>query len=135
VKLLNRLLLILFIGLSLWFLFFAGSITYERRQQLLAQPVGVGQVIPKEIYPPPWAVGEIDQTLTGNIQGTICNKHWTTKLVRPSTSYTNKIKFQQMKLLGYTDPKNYEEDHLISLILAGSPTSKSNLWPESHVSS
>lgn len=46
-------------------------------------------------------------------------------------NYTNTLKQQQMGAYGFTDsPTNYEEDHLISLKLGGSPTDPRNLWPE-----
>lgn len=65
-----------------------------------------------------------------NIQQTICVSNWTKK-IRPSSSYTTKLKIQQMKELGLTgDPKDYEEDHLISLEIGGHPTDPHNLWPQ-----
>jgi hypothetical protein len=76
--------------------------------------------------------GAIDTTVTqDNIQSTICVSGYTST-VRPSTSYTNKLKAQQIIDYGYTDTNmsNYEEDHLISLELGGSPTDTKNLWPE-----
>ncbi len=76
--------------------------------------------------------GAIDTTVTqDNIQSTICVSGYTST-VRPSTSYTNKLKAQQIIDYGYADTNmsNYEEDHLISLELGGSPTDPKNLWPE-----
>lgn len=66
-----------------------------------------------------------------NIHQTICVKGYTTK-VRPPVAYTNKLKIEQISEYGYSDtnPKHYEEDHLISLELGGSPTDPDNLWPE-----
>lgn len=66
-----------------------------------------------------------------NINKTICVPNWTTT-VRPSTSYTEKLKEQQIEEYGYPDhdPTHYEEDHLISLQLGGHPTDPKNLWPE-----
>jgi len=52
---------------------------------------------------------------------------------RPSTSYTNKLKKQQLAdWPGYSNKKlsGYEEDHLISLELGGSDSDPKNLWPE-----
>jgi hypothetical protein len=62
---------------------------------------------------------------------TICVSGYTTK-VRPSSDYTNKLKIEQIIDYGYVDTnlKDYEEDHLISLELGGSPTDPTNLWPE-----
>ena len=69
-----------------------------------------------------------------NIHTTICISGYTTK-IRPSTSYTNKLKKQQIKDYGYSDTKmaDYEEDHLIPLEIGGNPTDPKNLWPEPHV--
>jgi hypothetical protein len=67
------------------------------------------------------------------IHSTICKSGWTAT-IRPPTSYTNRLKAQQLVAYGYTDRSfaDYEEDHLISLELGGSPTSPKNLWPEPH---
>ena len=76
--------------------------------------------------------GVIDQGVNqDNIQQTICVKGYT-KTVRPSAYYTNKLKVQQIIDYGYSDTnlKDYEEDHLISLELGGSPSDPKNLWPE-----
>lgn len=65
-----------------------------------------------------------------NIDQTICVSGWT-KTIRPSVSYTNKLKRQQMAAANLPgDPRDYEEDHLISLQLGGHPTDPKNLWPE-----
>ena len=71
-----------------------------------------------------------------NISQNICKSGWTAT-VRPPVSYTNNLKSQQLsgpyasftKIWG-TDPSAYEEDHLISLQLGGSPTDPKNLFPE-----
>ena len=76
--------------------------------------------------------GVIDSAVTqANISETICKSGYT-KTVRPAASYTNKLKKQQIAAYGFTDTnlKDYEEDHLISLELGGSPTDPKNLWPE-----
>lgn len=67
------------------------------------------------------------------IASTICVAGWT-DTVRPPSSYTTALKRKQLAS-GYAyrgDRKlsDYEEDHLISLELGGSPTSELNLWPE-----
>jgi hypothetical protein len=80
--------------------------------------------------------GVVDPKVTqDNLFQTICKKGYT-KTVRPPVSYTNKLKGQQIKDYGYADKnlKDYEEDHLISLELGGSPTDPKNLWPEPHAS-
>ena len=65
-----------------------------------------------------------------NIGSTICVPNWTTT-IRPSTSYTNKLKVAQIKELGLTgSPTKYEEDHFLPLSLGGHPSDPLNLWPE-----
>jgi hypothetical protein len=76
--------------------------------------------------------GVIDTAITQeNIDQTICMKGYT-KSVRPKVSYTNNLKRQQIIEYGYlnTNVADYEEDHLISLELGGSPSDPKNLWPE-----
>lgn len=66
-----------------------------------------------------------------NIATTICQSGYT-KTIRPPVSYTEPLKIQSIKTYAYSDTitKDYEEDHLISLELGGSPTDPKNLWPE-----
>jgi hypothetical protein len=76
--------------------------------------------------------GAINPDVTqANISTTVCVKGWT-KTVRPPMYYTNGLKKLQIRQYGYTDtdPRNYEEDHLIPLSLGGNATDPSNLWPE-----
>lgn len=65
------------------------------------------------------------------ISTTICVHGWT-NTIRPTTTYTNQLKLEQIKAYHYkdTNPANYEEDHLISLQLGGHPTDPKNLWPQ-----
>lgn len=67
------------------------------------------------------------------IHRTICVSGWTAT-IRPSSSYTTALKVRQLATYGFADRRlaDYEEDHLISLELGGSPTSARNLWPEPH---
>ncbi|MFE0461403.1 hypothetical protein ACFW1A_19360 [Kitasatospora sp. NPDC058965] len=67
------------------------------------------------------------------IYDTICVSGWTAT-IRPSTSYTNRLKAQGIIDYGYSDTSmsDYEEDHFIPLELGGSPTDPGNLWPEPH---
>ncbi len=90
--------------------------------------------------------GEPDPALTpgalnpdvtqATIHSTVCASGWTAT-VRPPTSYTNSLKVKQIAQYGYADTKtsDYEEDHLISLELGGSPTDPRNLWPEPYTDS
>jgi hypothetical protein len=66
-----------------------------------------------------------------NIQQTVCVKGFT-KTIRPPASYTNKLKKTQIRQYDYSDtnPKDYEEDHLIALSIGGNPTDSANLWPQ-----
>jgi hypothetical protein len=65
-----------------------------------------------------------------NIRSTICKHGWTAT-IRPPVSYTNALKARQMRQYGETgSPSDYQEDHLISLEMGGSPTDPRNLWPE-----
>jgi hypothetical protein len=66
-----------------------------------------------------------------NIKQTICVPNYT-DTIRPSTSYTNKLKVQGIEDYGFADKTlgHYEEDHLIPLAVGGSPRSPKNLWPE-----
>jgi hypothetical protein len=75
--------------------------------------------------------GAINPNVTQeNIQLTICVSGYT-KTIRPSVSYTDKLKAQQMNEYGYNDSiRLHEEDHLVSLELGGSPDDPKNLWPE-----
>lgn len=81
--------------------------------------------------------GAINPDVTqSNIKDNICKSGWT-GTIRPSSSYTNKLKATQLtttyasfvKLYG-ADLSLYEEDHLISLQLGGHPTDPKNLFPE-----
>src|SRR5882672_2428314 len=67
----------------------------------------------------------------GNIQMTICVAGYT-ETVRPHLPVTNVIKKKQITAFGYRDKKmaDYEEDHLISLEIGGSPADERNLWPQ-----
>jgi hypothetical protein len=60
----------------------------------------------------------------------ICTQ--STGTIRPPSSYTTKLKIQQLKQYDFTDKNlaSYEEDHLISLEIGGDPTDPKNLWPE-----
>ena len=79
--------------------------------------------------------GAIDPGVTQyNIGTTICRRGGYTKSVRPPEDYTEKLKRRQIAQYGYADTnmRDYEEDHLVSLELGGSPDNPMNLWPEPH---
>ena len=120
-----------------------------------AQPHRIG---PAEIYPDPVRTpGAANPQVTQqNIKDNICNRHWSTKLIRPPAGYTSRLKRKQLREYGDTvhqaraqliNPKTgkvdtarcvahsdnmacYEEDHLISLEDGGDPKDPRNLWPE-----
>jgi hypothetical protein len=104
-----------------------------------ASPPPEARVIAVEKAGPAWAYPDPERTpgLTNpdinqaNIDDTICNPGWSTKSIRPPSSYTSKLKREQLRewrLAG--QPRDYEEDHLIPLELGGNPTDPRNLWPE-----
>jgi len=64
------------------------------------------------------------------IRSTICVRGWT-RTVRPPSDYTSHLKLEQMRAYGLGgSPRDFQEDHLISLELGGHPTDPRNLWPE-----
>jgi hypothetical protein len=81
---------------------------------------------------PTWQPGFYNPDVTQDtIQTTICVSGYSSR-IRPPTSYTDKLKVQQIEQYGYTDKNtaNYEEDHLIPLAVGGHPTDPKNLWPQ-----
>jgi hypothetical protein len=122
-----------------------------------AQPKS-SRIGPPEIYPDPaFTPGAANPDITQvNIQDNICNRMWSTKLIRPPSGYTSKLKRKQLRQYGDTvhqtraeliNPNTgkvdttrcvphsasmtcYEEDHLISLEAGGHPTDPRNLFPE-----
>jgi hypothetical protein len=81
--------------------------------------------------------GAINPNVTqSNIHSTICVSGYT-KTIRPPSSYTTTLKIQQLatSYSRYHDALtgDFEEDHLISLEIGGSPTDPKNLWPEPYI--
>ena len=86
----------------------------------------------RELPDPERTPGAVNaDVVQGNIRQTICASGWT-RTIRAPTSYTNKLKREQIAEYGYKDKRlsSYEEDHLISLQLGGHPTDARNLWPQ-----
>lgn len=81
----------------------------------------------------PGAVNPDVEPTPENIRRTICQRGWA-RSVRPPEDYTERLKRLQIREYGYSDRRlrDYEEDHLVSIELLGSPTSPENLWPEPH---
>jgi hypothetical protein len=89
---------------------------------------------PPDIYPDRVRTpGATNPDITpDNIQENICNPNWSTKSIRPPVSYTNRLKVEQIQEYADADtnPRHYEEDHVIPLEIGGNPTDPRNLWPE-----
>lgn len=89
-----------------------------------------GAILPDPERTPGAANPDVTQA---NIHSTICVSGWTAT-IRPPSSYTTGLKEQQLAsgyaFHGDMATSDYEEDHLISLEIGGSPTSELNLWPE-----
>lgn len=120
-----------------------------------APPVQPHRIGPAEIYPDPKRTpGAANPEVTQqNIQDTICNRQWSTKLIRPPSQYTSNLKRKQLREYGdaahqaradLVNPSTgkvettrcvahsdnmacYEEDHLIPLEDGGDPTDPRNL--------
>jgi hypothetical protein len=76
--------------------------------------------------------GAINPAVTQeNLSETVCRRGYT-KTIRPPAFFTNKLKREQIRQYGYADtnPRSYEEDHLIALSIGGAPDDPHNLWPQ-----
>jgi hypothetical protein len=95
-------------------------------------PRGSGGAGPQGIVADPRRTpGVLNPDVTqANIRSTICKHGWTST-IRPPASYTDALKRRQMRAYGEKGSmSDYQEDHLISLELGGSPADPRNLWPE-----
>jgi hypothetical protein len=94
-------------------------------------PHGHGHGVHSILADPVRTPGVLNPDVTqANIRSTICRHGWT-DTIRPPTSYTNALKTKQMRQYREAGSlSDYQEDHLISLELGGSPTDPRNLWPE-----
>lgn len=101
-----------------------------------AQASGSGEAVSRVALPDPrYTPGAINPDVTqDNLDQTICRRGGYTKSIRPPESYTYHLKMQGIRQYGYSDhrARDYEEDHLVSLEIGGSPTDPKNLWPEAH---
>jgi len=150
----SLLLFLLLFGFVLFIFYFPGTKNQQHTDPKIPQVsptlsqtvVSItGQCHAKQINPsdlqaflpdPSCTPGVVDPAVTqDNLATTICHTGYT-QTVRPPVSYTQKLKKEQIAAYGYSDTKlqDYEEDHLISLELGGSPTDPKNLWPEPHAS-
>jgi hypothetical protein len=92
----------------------------------------VSQAFAGDLPNPSMTPGAINaDVMQSNIRQTVC-VHGYTKTIRPPAYFTNTLKKQQIRQYQYfdTNPKYYEEDHLIALSIGGSPDDPRNLWPE-----
>lgn len=96
--------------------------------------LAIGVVLPNPGRTPGATNPAVTQT---TINQTICVVGWTST-VRPPSSVTTALKIKQLAsgydFQGDMSTKDYEEDHLISLELGGSPSAEANLWPEPYAS-
>lgn len=95
------------------------------------------KVIPVPMSPKPSAteISNIDKSMVNpyvtseTLNQTICKVGYT-KGVRPSTSYTNRIKYKLLRDIGKSELNAdlYELDHIIPLTVGGNARSPTNLW-------
>ena len=81
--------------------------------------------------PPATTPGALNPAITqANIATTVCAANWT-KTVRPSATFTDRLKQMQMRAQGLAGAaSDYEEDHRVPLEIGGNPTDPANLWPQ-----
>lgn len=93
--------------------------------------VSAGASCAADLPDPRITPGALNPEVTqANLHETVCVKGYTKKN-RPPAYFTNKLKKAQIKQYGYlnTDPRDYEEDHLIALSIGGAARDPLNLWP------
>ena len=75
--------------------------------------------------------GALNPAVTqATLSKTVCKPGWSAA-VRPSTSYTNKLKLRSIREYGWPRGiRSYEGDHDVPLTAGGSPTSTKNIWAE-----
>ncbi|HEY8096197.1 MAG TPA: hypothetical protein VIE65_08955 [Methylobacter sp.] len=91
-----------------------------------------GSALAGDLPNPRLTPGAINPDVTQqNIQQTVCIKGYT-KTIRPPAYFTNSLKRRQIRQYGYddTNPRDYEEDHLVALSIGGAPEDERNLWPQ-----
>lgn len=114
----------------------AGIILSWRSAHPSTAPATNGVVLPNPKLTPGVASADVTPE---DIATTICTSGYTAgkrhddgRTVRPSETYTEILKREQIAEYGYADKNlsDYEEDHLIPLELGGDGYSPGNLWPE-----
>jgi hypothetical protein len=99
---------------------------------MLGGSMGVGAQANQSLPNPQITPGAIDSAITSqNLQSTVCVRGYTAT-VRPDKRVTNRLKREQIRQYRYsdTDPRNYEQDHLIPLSIGGNPSDPRNMWPQ-----
>jgi hypothetical protein len=115
----------------------SGALVLAPTAHAAVRPLATAAVCSQDYLPlpdPNCTPGALNPDVTQDtIDSTICVSGWTAT-IRPSTTYTNRLKAQGIIDYGYSDTSmsDYEEDHFIPLELGGSPTDPQNLWPEPH---
>jgi hypothetical protein len=72
-------------------------------------------------------IGTLNPAVTqATIHGTVCVPGWTAR-IRPPAAWTTALKKRQLP--AGTDPKAWEEDHVMPLGLGGAPKDPANLRP------
>ena len=111
-----------------------GSIPPTRSEATHSDPSPAKLSGPADIYPDlSRTPGATNPDITQeNLGETICNPGWSTKSIRPPSSYTGRLKREQIQDWSFADndPRDYEEDHFIPLEIGGHPSDPRNLWPE-----
>jgi hypothetical protein len=90
-------------------------------------PVRAGELPDRQLTP-----GVVNAAISEQQYRAQCHAKGWTRPYRPSVSFTNSLKKLQMKKYGYplAEIRDYEEDHLVPLCLAGAPQDPANLWPQ-----
>jgi len=88
---------------------------------------GAGELPDRQLTP-----GTTNTAISEQQFRTQCHTKGWTRPYRPPVSFTNSLKKLQMHKYGYplADIRDFEEDHLVPLCLAGAPQDPANLWPQ-----
>jgi hypothetical protein len=118
------------------------TLTQQPTVERSATEVGIAPPAALFLPDPELHPGAVSPELTST---DLCAKGFTTKSIRPSTSYTNRLKLLELgsgdsikapngvtySVAGENLPgsvRDYELDHLIPLTLGGNPVDPKNLW-------
>jgi len=111
----------------------AGVVALLAFASLLPRCSGGGTGSSRALVRASWTLtpGVLNPAVTqATIRSTICRSGFT-RTIRPPVRYTNDLKRKGLRAYRLRGPPSaYQEDHLISLELGGSPDDPRNLWPE-----